>query len=140
VSVWYATPAVTTEQRQISSAFLGAVGTQLPVIEEKYLDMATALSGSGPAYVFLFLEALIDAGVQIGFARPVAEQLATQTLAGAVAYAQQSNQHPAVLRNQVTSPAGTTAAGLLALEQGAFRAVVQNCVQAAYQRALELGK
>ncbi len=139
MSVWTCAPTVTPEQRDLTQQVLQALGKEAYVENEYYLDMATAVSGSGPAYVFLVLEALIDAGVQIGLPRPLAEQLAQQTLYGAVVYAQTSGQHPALLRNAVTSPGGTTAAGLYALEQGAVRAAFAACVQAAYQRSQELG-
>jgi len=97
------------------------------------------LSGSGPGYVFLFIEALTDAGVELGFSRDVAARLALQTVKGAAIYAEQSGLHPAILRNQVTSPGGTTAAALFEFEQGAFRGVVAAAVRAAYRRSIELG-
>jgi pyrroline-5-carboxylate reductase len=118
---------------------LEALGIAVYVESERYLDAATALSGSGPAYVLLFIEALTDVGVEMGFARDVAARLALQTVKGTAIYAEQSGQHPAILRNQVTSPGGTTAAALFAFEQGAFRAVVAAAVKAAWRRATELG-
>lgn len=140
MSVWTATPETSTEQRELARRILGAMGEELFVENEDHVDMATALSGSGPAYVFLFIEALIDAGVQMGLARPAAERLALQTVRGSALYAQQSGQHPAVLRNAVTSPGGTTAAALHELEQGAFRALIARAVLAAHQRARQLGE
>lgn len=139
MSVWTATPAVTDAQAEQVRAILQALGQEARVDHEGYVDMATALSGSGPAYVFLFIEGLIDAGVHMGLARPIAEQLALQTVRGAALYAQRSGLHPAVLRNMVTSPGGTTAEGLLALERGALRATVTEAVLASYRRARQLG-
>jgi pyrroline-5-carboxylate reductase len=110
------------------------------VEDESYLDMATALSGTGPAYVFLFTEALIDAGVHMGFPRRIAEQLVLQTIKGSVSYYHQAERHPATLRNQVTSPGGTSAEALYYLEKAGFRTAISRAVWAAYQRSLELGK
>lgn len=140
ISVWTATPQVTAGQRQQAQAIIGALGEELYVEEEKYLDMATALSGSGPGYVFLFIEALIDAGVRLGFARPVAEKLVLQTVRGSAILAQRTGHHPAVLRNMVTSPGGTTAEGLLQLEEGGLRATVARAVWASFEKAQALGK
>jgi pyrroline-5-carboxylate reductase len=139
ISVWTATPEVTPEQREQARAIVAALGTEIYVDSEHYLDMATALSGSGPAYVLLIIEALIDAGVQMGFARPVAEKLALQTVRGTAIYAQQTGQHPAVLRNLVTSPGGTTAVALHVLEKGGLRALLTDAVLACYERAKYLG-
>jgi pyrroline-5-carboxylate reductase len=106
---------------------------------EHYLDMATALSGTGPAYIFLFMEALIDVGVHMGFSRHDAQHLVLQTIRGSVEYAAASGLHPAELRNQVTSPGGTTAAALYEMEKGGFRTVVAEGVWAAFQRSVALG-
>jgi pyrroline-5-carboxylate reductase len=137
--VWTASPAVSDQQRDQARMVLGALGRECYVENEGYLDMATAINGSGPAYVFLLLEAMIDAGVHMGFARPVAEELVLQTVLGSVRYAQHSSQHPAQLRNAVTSPAGTTAAGLSELERGGLRTTMSNAIWAAYRRSQELG-
>jgi pyrroline-5-carboxylate reductase len=107
ISVWTATPATSAAQRQQAAQIIGALGQEIYVDDEDSLDKATALSGSGPAYVFLFIEALVDAGVHMGFARPIAEKLALQTVRGSAIYAQQTGLHPAVLRSRVTSPGGT---------------------------------
>lgn len=139
MSAWTATAAVDEAQRDLVRSILTAVGRELYVDDEKKIDMATALSGSGPAYVFLFLESLIEGGVAAGLTRAQASELAVQTVSGAARYAAQSGQSPADLRAAVTSPAGTTAAGLLALEEAAFRAAVINAVRAAHARAIELG-
>ena len=124
VSVWTATADCSSDQREHARALIGALGEEVYVDDEAYLDMATALSGSGPGYVFLFIEALIDAGVRIGLARPIAEKLVLQTVKGSALYVQRSGQHPAALRNAVTSPGGTTAEGLHQLESGGLRAAV----------------
>lgn len=140
ITVWTAAGAVSEEQRELTCQILGALGQQVFVEEESYLDMATALSGSGPAYVFLFMEALIDAGVHMGFPRRIAEQLVQQTILGSVSYYQKHKVHPAQLRNQVTSPGGTTAQALYYLEKAGFRTAISRAIWAAYERSLELGK
>ena len=139
MSVWAATESVDGGQRETVRALLGAVGQELFVSDEGKLDMATALSGSGPAYVFLFIEALIDAGVAIGLTAEEAEAMTMQTLAGSAAYAQVSDFPPATLRERVTSKGGTTAAGLAELDRGDFRALIEACVRAACERSRELG-
>lgn len=139
MTVWTATPDVNEQQRDWARLVLGALGRERFVEGENFLDMATAISGSGPGYIFLILESMIDAGVHLGFPRPVAEELVLQTMLGAVRYAQESGLHPAQLRNAVTSPAGTTAAGLHALEEGRLRAVLSDAIWAAYRRSRELG-
>lgn len=139
ITVWTASSEVGAEQRAQAEALLGAMGEHIYAADERFLDMATALSGSGPAYVFMFMEALVDAGVHMGFARREAEQLVTQTLLGSVLYAQQSGMHPAELRNQVTSPGGTTAAALHEMEKGGLRTVLSEGVWAAYRRSQALG-
>jgi len=140
ITVWTASKEVTEEQQEIARALLGALGDEVFVEDESYLDMATALSGSGPAYVFLFTEALIDAGVHMGFPRRIAEQLVLQTIKGSASYYDQAARHPATLRNQVTSPGGTSAEALYYLEKAGFRTAISRAVWAAYQRSLELGK
>jgi pyrroline-5-carboxylate reductase len=139
MTVWIATPAVTPAQHASARAILGAMGEELWVDDEGYLDMATALSGTGPAYVFLFMEALIDAGVHMGFSRRVAQQLVLKTMEGSVAIAKQTGQHPAILRNAVTSPGGTSAEALYQLEKGALRTIVSKAIWAAYQKSKYLG-
>ncbi len=139
MTVWTATPAVQPRQKQQAQAILRALGQELYVEDEGYLDMATALSGTGPAYVFLFMEALIDAGVHMGFSRKVAEQLVLQTMEGAVEIAKQSDLHPAQLRNMVTSPGGTSAEALYELEKGALRTILSKAVWAAYRKSKYLG-
>lgn len=140
MSVWTCTDDVAAEQREFVGRLLRALGRELYVDDERKIDMATAVSGSGPAYVFLFAEALIEGAVAIGLPREHAEELVWQTILGSAVYAQQSRKSASELRAMVTSPAGTTAAGLLAMERAAVRAALIDAVRAAYQRALELGE
>jgi len=139
MTVWYATPATTEEQRGQASALLQALGHELEVDDERFVAMATAVSGTGPTYVFLVMEALIDAAVHLGFPRHVAHDIVIETLDGSTAFARQSGDHPAVLRNLVTSPGGTSAAALHELESGRLRTVLSEAVWAAYRRTVELG-
>jgi len=140
ITVWTNSSRVSDEQMDLARSILNALGPEVYMEEESYLDMATALSGSGPAYVFLFLEALIDAGVHLGFPRRIAEQLVIQTVRGSVEYYSQKTDHPAHLRNEVTSPAGTSAAALYYLEKAGFRTAISRAIWAAYERSQELGK
>jgi len=139
ISVWSATAATTDEQRGQSLSILRALGEEVYVDDERYLDMATALSGTGPAYVFLLMEAMVDAGVHLGFSRHVSERLVIETLRGSVEYARQSPRHLAALRNQVTSPGGTSAEAIYHLEKGGLRTVLSRAIWAAYQRSRSLG-
>ncbi|HSM56623.1 MAG TPA: pyrroline-5-carboxylate reductase [Candidatus Sulfomarinibacteraceae bacterium] len=140
ITVWTATPEVSDLQKRQAQAILGSLGQEVFLSEEEYLDMATALSGTGPAYVFMFMEAMIDAGVHMGFSRRVAQQLVIQTLRGSVEYAERSGKHVAELRNQVTSPGGTTAEALYHMEKGGLRTVVSRGIFAAYERSIALGR
>lgn len=142
ITVWTAAPSVTAEQLDMARSILEALGEEVYVEEETYLDMATALSGTGPAYVFLFMEAMVDAGVHLGFHRSVSERLVAQTVLGSVDfYLKKKNvAHLANLRNQVTSPAGTTAAAVYYLEKAGFRTAISRAIWAAYERSQELGK
>ena len=139
ITVWTATKDVKEPQLAQARLLLGAFGQEIYKEEEVFLDMATALSGTGPAYIFMFMEALIDAGVHLGFSRYEAEQLVMQTISGSVEYARESGLHPAQLRNQVTSPGGTTAEALYHLEKGGFRTVISRAVWSAFQRSVALG-
>lgn len=138
MSVWTAAPEVPAQAREAIGRLLGALGREIYVPEEKYVEMATAVSASGPGFFFLLLEALVDAAVHLGFRRDVASELVLQTALGSVRFAQESGRHLAELRNQVTSPGGTTAAGLLALERAGVRAALMEAVAAAYARARAL--
>lgn len=139
ISVWTATTEVPESQREQARQLLRAFGEEIFVKDEDYLDMATALSGTGPAYIFLFMEAMVDAGVHLGFSRHVAEKLVLQTMRGSVEYAAQSGQHLAMLRNEVTSPGGTSAEAIYQLEKGSLRTVISRAIWAAYQRSVGLG-
>jgi len=128
------------EDLRVAGRIFAAVG-EVVVLEEKLLDAVTGLSGSGPAYVFTFLEALIDAGVKVGLSREVAEQLARQTILGSLQLVLATpEKNPAALRAMVTSPGGTTIAGLHVLEKGGFRGLIMDAVEAATQRSVELGR
>jgi pyrroline-5-carboxylate reductase len=140
ISVWTATRAVNSEQKGMTRTILTALGKEIYVTEEKYIDMATAVSGSGPAYIFLMIEALVDAAVHIGMPRKMASELVLQTVLGSARIAEVGGKHPAELRNMVTSPGGTTAAGLLRLEEGGLRAIIAQAIVAAYEKARDLGK
>lgn len=140
ITVWTASPAVDDEQRQQAGKMLAALGQEVYVEDENYLDMATALSGTGPSYVYLFMEAMVDAGVHLGFPRRIAEQLVVQTVKGSVAYYEHSPRHLARLRNEVTSPGGTSAAALYYLEKAGFRTALSRAIWAAYERSSALGR
>jgi pyrroline-5-carboxylate reductase len=141
ITVWTASPAVGEAHQDMARQILSALGDEIYVEEETYLDMATAVSGTGPAYVFLFMEAMIDAGVHLGFPRRVAEALVTKTVRGSVDfYLKKSGPHHlAHLRNQVTSPGGTSAAALYYLEKAGFRTAISRAIWAAYERSQQLG-
>jgi pyrroline-5-carboxylate reductase len=139
MTAWTAAPGVTIDQRSIARRLLAAVGREIYVDDERKVDMATAVSGSGPAYVYLFIEALVEGAVTVGLPRAQAEEMVVQTVVGAAQYAQESGKSAAELRAMVTSPAGTTTAGVLELEKGALRASVIGAVRAAFARAVELG-
>jgi pyrroline-5-carboxylate reductase len=142
ITVWTASAQVSSEQLEMARQILGALGQEIFVEEENYLDMATAVSGTGPAYVFLFMEAMVDAGVHLGFPRRIAEQLVAATVRGSVDYYTKWEDpvHLARLRNQVTSPGGTSAAALYYLEKAGFRTAISRAIWAAYERSRELGK
>jgi pyrroline-5-carboxylate reductase len=139
ITVWTATAEVNQKQKDMAQSILAALGKEIYVSSEKYIDMATALSGSGPAYVFLIIEALVDAGVHIGLPRDMAEKLVVQTVLGSARAVEAMGKHPAELRNMVTSPGGTTTEGLLQLETGGLRSLLLQAVIAAYNKAKALG-
>jgi len=140
ITVWTQSKSVSTEQERHTRIILGALGKEIQVEEEKYIDMATALSGSGPAYVFLFMEALVSTGVRIGLPRDTSYNLVVETLCGSAEYARRSGKDLELLRNEVTSPAGTTAAALYELEKAGIRTALADAVMAAFLRCIELGK
>jgi pyrroline-5-carboxylate reductase len=138
ITVWTATGEVSQQQKDMAKSMLSALGEEIYVSGEKYIDMATAISGSGPAYIFLIIEALTDAGVHIGLTRSVAEKLVLETVIGSARSMKLLSRHPAELRNMVTSPAGTTTEGLLKLETGGLRSLLLQAVIAAYEKARNL--
>ncbi len=140
MTVWTATPQVTPHQRGQAQSLLGAMGREIYVADESYLDMATAVSGSGPAYFFLFAESLIEAAVRIGFTPEVARLLVVQTMIGSADLIRKTGKPPAELRRMVTSPGGTTARAIEKFESGNLPRLVLEAVQAALERARELGK
>src|SRR3989475_9235213 len=138
VNIWYATPETTETQREQARALLGALGHELQVGDERFVAMATAVSGTGPTYVFMVMEALIDSAVHLGFPRTTAHDLVLETLKGSVAFAERTQKHPAQLRDMVTSPGGTSAAAFYELERGRLRTVLADAVWAAYRRTMSL--
>ena len=139
VTAWTTSPAVSERQETQVRALFEALGKSVRVENERQIDMATALSATGPTYIFLVMEALIDAGVHMGFSRHVAEELVHQAMLGSVLFARESHKHPAELRNMVTSPGGTSAEAIYQMEKGSLRTVLSKAVWAAFQRAESLG-
>jgi pyrroline-5-carboxylate reductase len=139
MAVWTAAKAVTEKQRAQAQAILQAMGLEMYVKHEDALDMATAVSGTGPTYVFLLMEALVDAAVHLGFSRREARLIVIQTVLGSAKFAQQSDLHLAQLRNMVTSPGGTSAEAIYQMEKGSMRTVLSKAVWAAYQKSRLLG-
>lgn len=132
-------PGVTPQQLEVGQAIFEAVG-KVVVVEECHIDTITGLSGGGPAYVCVFIEALADGGVKMGLPRSVAMLLAAQTVMGTAKMVLESGEHPGVLKDRVASPGGTTIAGLHSLEEGKLRGTVMNAVQSATLRSRELGQ
>jgi pyrroline-5-carboxylate reductase len=143
ITVWTCSRAVTDKQKEFAKAILNAFGKEIFEEEEDFLDKATALSGTGPMYVYLFMEAMVDAGVHMGFSRRTAETLVIETIRGSVDYydaGSEETRHLARLRNQVTSPGGTSAEALYYLEKAGFRTALSRAIWAAYQRSRDLGQ
>ena len=140
ITVWTTTKEVTESQKKWAGSILGATGKEIYFDDEKYIDMATAVSGSGPAYFFLFVESLVESAVSIGLPRDIAEELVLQTMLGSAHLIQKSGKQPAELRRMVTSPGGTTAEAMLHFEKGGFSNLVREAVRAAYEKAQKLGK
>mmetsp|Transcript_52978 Transcript_52978/g.78541 ORF Transcript_52978/g.78541 Transcript_52978/m.78541 type:complete len:302 (+) Transcript_52978:68-973(+) len=128
----------TKGDKDITSAIFKPVGMAMQV-DEKYLDAVTGLSGSGPAYVYQFIEAMSDGGVRCGLPRDIATKLAAQTVKGAAEMVLQAGKHPGLLKDAVTSPGGTTIAGVEALEKGGLRATTMSAVMAATKRSMQIG-
>ena len=140
MTLWTCSGGVGGPQREMTKAVLASVGEEIYVSDEKYMDMATALSASGPAYVFLFIEALIDAGVYVGMPRDMARTLALQTVFGSVRLVMETGRHPADLKDMVVSPGGTTAEALRVLEEQGVPAAIVAAVDAAYRKSVSLGQ
>ena len=138
VTVWFATDSVDERGKARTRAMLAALGREFEVHDERQVAMATAVSGTGPTYIFLFIEALTDAAVHLGFPRHVARELVLDTMQGSAEFALQSGKHVAELRDMVTSPGGTSAEALYQLERGGLRTVVSDAVWAAFERTLRL--
>jgi pyrroline-5-carboxylate reductase len=129
----------TTKDASLVGSMLGALGSALKLADEEDIDAVTGVAGSAPAYVFQFIEALSDGGVRMGLARHVATTLAAKTVRGAATMVLESGKHPGALKDEVTSPGGTTIAAIHALECGGMRAAVMNAVVAATEKSRELG-
>ncbi len=140
MTVWTAAPQVTEPQRAQTQAILRTMGLEMYVTHEDALNMATAVSGTGPTYVFLLMEALVDAAVHLGFSRRQARLLVIQTVLGSAKFAQQSDLHLAQLRNMVTSPGGTSAEAIYQLEKGGLRTILSKAIWAAYKKSRLLGE
>lgn len=140
MTVWTCTDEVSQKQKAQARAIFQSLGKEIYVTDEHYLDIAVAVSGSGPGYVFLMLESMIDAAVHMGFSRAVATQLVYQTMRGSVEYAIESGQHVAQLRNNVTSPGGTTAEALYQMEKEGLRHAIARGMWGAYERTVALGE
>ena len=140
MTMWTCAEMVSQAHRDTTAAILSTIGDEIYVDDEKYMDMATALSASGPAYVFLIVEALIDAGVYVGLPRDVARRMALQTVKGSVQLVVETGKHPGELKDMVTSPGGTTAEGLQALERAGVPAALVDAVNAAYLKSIRLGQ
>ena len=140
ITAWTCTEGVSETERTYVKRLLSALGRELYVETENMIDMATALSATGPTYIFMVMEALTDAGVHLGFSRDMAKELVQETMLGSVRFAMESHKHPAELRNMVTSPGGTSAEAIYQMEKGTLRTVLSKAVYAAYKRAVDLGK
>ncbi len=138
MTVWTATKELREKEREEVKKIFSSMGKQLYFEEEQYVDMATALSGTGPAYIFLFLEAMIAAGVHLGFSRRDSKELVFQTTLGSVLFAINSEKHTSELRDMVTSPGGTSADALYEMEKGSFRTIIEKAVYSAFKRAIYL--
>jgi pyrroline-5-carboxylate reductase len=139
VTVWTTTAEVNALQKKMAGSILGVMGKEFYVEEERFIDIATAVSGSGPAYLFYFVEAMTDAAVKIGFAPEMAKELVLGTVLGAGHLIQKSGKEPSELRRMVTSPGGTTAEAIRKFEESGFTDLIYQAVEAAYEKAQKLG-
>lgn len=140
ITVWTSMPDCTSRFRQLAEEFLKSFGSEVHVESQKFLDIGTALSASGPAYIFLVMEALVDAGVRLGLPRALSHKMVLETVAGSADYVRDRGHHFAEFREAVTSPGGTTAEALYELEKGGTRTVLADAVEAAFLKALKLSK
>ncbi len=140
MTAWTCAEQVSAEQKSQVKMLLTALGKELYVENEHQIDMATALSATGPTYIFMMMEAMTDAGVHLGFSREVSKELVQQTMLGSTLFAIESHKHPAELRNMVTSPGGTSAEAIYQMEKGSLRTVLSKAIYSAYKRAVDLGK
>ncbi len=140
VCAWYAVEDVSEEQKALCESILTALGFSFRVNRESDLNLVTAVSGSGPAYVYLFIEAMTDASVQLGLPRALSEKIVLQTVFGSAAYMKKAGKHPVILKNEVTSPGGTTAAALAMMEKEGLRTALTDGMIACLQKTIELGK
>jgi len=138
MTVWTSTKEIKENEKDKVKKIFSSMGKELYFEEEQYVDMATALTGTGPAYVFLFLEAMIAAGVHLGFSRRDARELVYQTTLGSVLFAINSEKHTSELRDMVTSPGGTSADALYEMEKGSFRTIIEKAVYSAFKRTIYL--
>ena len=140
-AVYLAAPELSDKQlARVREVLSGVATAVVEVADDEAVDLATALHGSGPAYVYLLIEAMVDSAVRLGMKRPDATELVLATVAGSARYAIATGEHAATLRNAVTSPGGTTAAALSELEAAGLRAAVDDAIEAAFTRALDLGE
>jgi pyrroline-5-carboxylate reductase len=140
ITMWTTTKEVSEQQKKTAGMILGAMGKEFYVADEGMLDMATAVSGSGPAYLFYFIEAMTDAAVKIGLPRETAREMVIGTILGAGHLVVQSGKEPAELRRMVTSPGGTTAEAIATFEKGGFSELVYQAIKAAYEKSQKLGQ
>lgn len=140
MTAWTCAETISDNQKSQVKMLLSALGKELYVENEHQIDMATALSATGPTYIFMMMEAMTDAGVHMGFSRDVSKALVQQTMLGSTLFAIESHKHPAELRNMVTSPGGTSAEAIYQMEKGSLRTVLSKAIYAAYQKAVELGR
>ena len=142
-SIWYPSNNITNNQKNTTKNILQILGDEIEVSDEDYIDMGTAISGTGPAYIFLLTESLIDSAVHLGFSRSVAEKIVLSTINGSSSLANEkikiNNDNISNIRYDVTSPGGTTASAVYELEKGSYRTVINNSVWAAYRKTMELG-
>jgi pyrroline-5-carboxylate reductase len=139
ITVWTTTPEVTDQQKETARVILGAMGKEFYARDEGWLDMATAVSGSGPAYLFYYIEAMTDAAVKIGLPRDMAKQMVIGTVLGSGHLLAQSGKEPAELRKMVTSPGGTTAEAIQTFEKEDFPEIIYKAVKSAYEKSQKLG-